>query len=131
MKAVYTELHRSHDPQFFLVRGVVQRTTEQPERANRLLVQAGPANDAILVRRRLLCSRHRDVGGEFRHMVALLHGGPAGDLHVPALHIGKVVEVDLLPFEAAGPRPDRHIGDRIIVGDERAGSEPALSMLTR
>ena len=37
MKAVYTELHRSHDPQFFLVRGVVQRTTEQPERADRLL----------------------------------------------------------------------------------------------
>ena len=38
MKAVHTELHRSHDPQFFLVRGVVQRTTEQPERADRLLV---------------------------------------------------------------------------------------------
>ena len=37
MKAVYTELHRSHDPQFFLVRGVIQRTTEQPERADRLL----------------------------------------------------------------------------------------------
>jgi hypothetical protein len=32
VKAVYTELHRSHDPQFFLVRGVVKRTTEQPER---------------------------------------------------------------------------------------------------
>ena len=30
LKAVYTDLHRSHDPQFFLVRGVVQRTTEQP-----------------------------------------------------------------------------------------------------
>ena len=37
MKAVYTDLHRSHDPQFFLVRGVVKRTTEQPERADRLL----------------------------------------------------------------------------------------------
>ncbi|MHC1949818.1 histone deacetylase family protein [Bradyrhizobium sp. UFLA06-06] len=37
MKAVYSDLHRSHDPQFFLVRGVVQRTTEQPERADRLL----------------------------------------------------------------------------------------------
>jgi len=43
LKAVYSELHRSHDPQFFLVRGVVQRTTEQPERADRLLagVRAG------------------------------------------------------------------------------------------
>lgn len=37
MKAVYSELHRSHDPQFFLVRGMVRRTTEQPERADRLL----------------------------------------------------------------------------------------------
>ena len=37
MKAVYSENHRSHDPQFFLVRGVVTRTTEQPERADRLL----------------------------------------------------------------------------------------------
>ena len=37
MKAIYSELHRSHDPQFFLVRGVVKRTTEQPERADRLL----------------------------------------------------------------------------------------------
>jgi acetoin utilization deacetylase AcuC-like enzyme len=37
VKAVYTELHHSHDPQFFLVRGVVTRTTEQPERADRLL----------------------------------------------------------------------------------------------
>src|SRR3974390_321621 len=37
VKAVYSEKHRSHDPQFFLVRGVVKRTTEQPERADRLL----------------------------------------------------------------------------------------------
>jgi len=37
LKAVYSECHRSHDPQFFLVRGVVKRTTEQPERADRLL----------------------------------------------------------------------------------------------
>jgi hypothetical protein len=33
---VYTEKHRSHDPQFFLVRGVVKRTAEQPDRADRL-----------------------------------------------------------------------------------------------
>ena len=37
MKAVYSDLHRSHDPQFFLVRGIVRQTTEQPERADRLL----------------------------------------------------------------------------------------------
>src|SRR3569833_1194534 len=37
VKAVHTELHRSHDPQFYLVRGAAKRTTEQPERADRLL----------------------------------------------------------------------------------------------
>lgn len=37
MKAVYSEAHQGHDPQFFLVRGVVKKTTEQPERALRLL----------------------------------------------------------------------------------------------
>jgi len=46
VKAVHTELHRSHDPQFFLVRGVIKRTTEQPERADRLLagLKAGKHN---------------------------------------------------------------------------------------
>jgi acetoin utilization deacetylase AcuC-like enzyme len=37
VKAVYSDKHVSHDPQFFLVRGQVKRTTEQPERAVRLL----------------------------------------------------------------------------------------------
>lgn len=37
MKAVFSDAHRSHDPQFFLVRGKVVRTTEQPERADRLM----------------------------------------------------------------------------------------------
>ena len=37
MKAVFTNRHRSHDPQFVIVRGVVGRTSEQPERADRLL----------------------------------------------------------------------------------------------
>jgi acetoin utilization deacetylase AcuC-like enzyme len=34
---VYSDKHKSHDPQFFLVRGQVRKTTEQPERAVRLL----------------------------------------------------------------------------------------------
>jgi acetoin utilization deacetylase AcuC-like enzyme len=37
VKAVYTERHRSHDPQFVLVRGLVKRTSEQPGRADKLL----------------------------------------------------------------------------------------------
>ncbi len=37
MKAVYSDAHHSHDPQFFLVRGRIKPSTEQPERAARLL----------------------------------------------------------------------------------------------
>lgn len=48
MKAVYTERHISHDPQFFVVRGVVKRTTEQPERANRLLSGLAAGRHALV-----------------------------------------------------------------------------------
>jgi acetoin utilization deacetylase AcuC-like enzyme len=48
VKAVYSELHRSHDPQFFLVRGVVKRTTEQPERADRLLAGLAAGKHELL-----------------------------------------------------------------------------------
>ncbi len=48
MKAVYSENHRSHDPQFFLVRGQVRRTTEQPERADRLLKGLKDGNHSIV-----------------------------------------------------------------------------------
>ncbi|OED41246.1 acetylpolyamine aminohydrolase [Chromatiales bacterium (ex Bugula neritina AB1)] len=37
MKAVYGEQQAEHDPQFFLVKGQPRRSTEQPERAQRLL----------------------------------------------------------------------------------------------
>jgi acetoin utilization deacetylase AcuC-like enzyme len=37
MKAIYDAAHSEHDPQFFLQRGQVRRTTEVPERADRLL----------------------------------------------------------------------------------------------
>lgn len=48
MKAVYSEAHQSHDPQFFLVRGVVKKTTEQPERAERLLKGLKSGGHSIL-----------------------------------------------------------------------------------
>ncbi len=48
MKAVYSEAHRAHDPQFFLVRGVVRKTTEQPERADRLLSGLGSGRNDLL-----------------------------------------------------------------------------------
>lgn len=40
MKIVYSENHRRHDPGFFLVRGKVKHSAEQPERADRLMAAA-------------------------------------------------------------------------------------------
>jgi len=37
MKVVYSDTHRDHDPQQFMVRGKLKRSNEQPERAFRLL----------------------------------------------------------------------------------------------
>ena len=37
MKVVYTDTHKDHDPQLFMVRGKLKRSNEQPERAFRLL----------------------------------------------------------------------------------------------
>jgi acetoin utilization deacetylase AcuC-like enzyme len=43
MKVVWTNRHRGHDPRFFIVRGRLQRSAEQPERARVLLTAAGAA----------------------------------------------------------------------------------------
>ena len=48
MKIVYSEKHAGHDPQTFIVRGVKQRSAEQPERATRLLAAAKAAGHQIL-----------------------------------------------------------------------------------
>jgi acetoin utilization deacetylase AcuC-like enzyme len=48
MKIVYTDKHIGHDPQTFIVRGVKQRSAEQPERATRLLAAAKSAGHEIL-----------------------------------------------------------------------------------
>ncbi len=37
MKAIFDQTQQKHDPQFFLIRGNVTASTEQPERADRLL----------------------------------------------------------------------------------------------
>jgi len=37
MKIVYSDAHKDHDPQLFMVRGRLKRSNEQPERAFRLL----------------------------------------------------------------------------------------------
>jgi acetoin utilization deacetylase AcuC-like enzyme len=51
MKVVYSDRHVEHDPQTFFVRGVRQRSAEQPERAARLLAAAGSAGHEIVAPR--------------------------------------------------------------------------------
>jgi acetoin utilization deacetylase AcuC-like enzyme len=51
MKIVYSDKHAQHDPQTFIVRGVKQRSAEQPERATRLLAAATGAGHDILAPR--------------------------------------------------------------------------------
>jgi acetoin utilization deacetylase AcuC-like enzyme len=48
MKIVYSDKHAVHDPQTFFVRGVKQRSAEQPERATRLLAAAKDAGHEIV-----------------------------------------------------------------------------------
>ena len=48
MKVVYSDKHARHDPQTFFIRGVKQRSAEQPERATRLLAAATAAGHAIV-----------------------------------------------------------------------------------
>lgn len=48
MKIVYSDKHAQHDPQTFIVRGVKQRSAEQPERATRLLAAAQGAGHEVI-----------------------------------------------------------------------------------
>jgi acetoin utilization deacetylase AcuC-like enzyme len=48
MKIVYSDKHAQHDPQTFIVRGVKQRSAEQPERATRLLAAAKDARHEVV-----------------------------------------------------------------------------------
>jgi acetoin utilization deacetylase AcuC-like enzyme len=48
MKIVYSDKHAGHDPQTFFVRGMKQRSAEQPERATRLLAAARDAGHEIV-----------------------------------------------------------------------------------
>ena len=51
MKIVYSDKHAAHDPQTFFVRGVKQRSAEQPERATRLLAAAQEAEHKVVAPR--------------------------------------------------------------------------------
>ena len=58
MKIVYSDAHRKHDPQQFMVRGKLRRSNEQPERAFRLLSAAKTAGHEIIL--------NEDFGAEAR-----------------------------------------------------------------
>lgn len=64
MKIVYSDKHAGHDPQTFIVRGVKQRSAEQPERAIRLLAAAKGAGHEV-------------------HPPAGLGAAPAAAVHTP------------------------------------------------
>lgn len=51
MKIIYSDKHVAHDPQTFVVRGVKQRSAEQPERATRLLAAAQDAQHKVVAPR--------------------------------------------------------------------------------
>lgn len=53
----------------------------------------------------------RNFAVRVRHLEAGLNRRACSDCLVPALHIGELVHVDLLPFKARCPGPDRHVGD--------------------
>ena len=48
MKVVYSDKHAAHDPQTFFVRGLKQRSAEQPERATRLLAAVKAAGHEVI-----------------------------------------------------------------------------------
>jgi acetoin utilization deacetylase AcuC-like enzyme len=48
MRIVFSDKHAQHDPQTFVVRGTKQRSSEQPERATRLLVAATGAGHQVM-----------------------------------------------------------------------------------
>jgi acetoin utilization deacetylase AcuC-like enzyme len=48
MKIVYSDRHAQHDPQTFFIRGVKQRSAEQPERARCLLAAASGAGHEVV-----------------------------------------------------------------------------------
>ena len=66
MKIVYSDKHAQHDPQTFVVRGVKQRSAEQPERATRLLKAHEP--DLHTLARELL-DKETLSGGEIAELV--------------------------------------------------------------
>ncbi|RWJ04428.1 MAG: histone deacetylase family protein [Mesorhizobium sp.] len=85
MKVVYSEGHRSHDPQTFIHRGRLVQSPERPERADMLLssaidagheaIEAIPADASILTR--VHTARYLDfLENGINEWLALPHAGP-------------------------------------------------------
>ncbi len=92
MKAIFDAAHNDHDPQFFLQRGQVRRTTEVPERADRLLAGLNQGKHEILPPRRFglgpLAAVHTP---EYLDFLATAHAawqaiGDSGPEIIPNIH---------------------------------------------
>jgi len=73
-----------------------------------------------LLRARAVLSKPRNSPAITRNMIALLHGGPASDVFIPALHIPEILKVDALPFKTGRPRPGRHVRNGIGIATQIA-----------
>src|SRR5262245_20920201 len=63
---------------------------------------------------------HRHRTHVLRHLVTLLNCRTHRDGFVPAFHVWILLHVNGLPFEARDPRPDRNVGNGILIDDELA-----------
>ena len=59
-------------------------------------------------------------------LVGLHRRGPRPDRLEPALEVGEVLELLALPLVRHDPRIARHVGDRIVAGDEVAVGQPLV-----
>jgi hypothetical protein len=57
---------------------------------------------------------------------AALHRWTLGDGVVPSAQVGKILQALALPFVRPDPRKHRHIGERVVASEPRAGLELAV-----
>jgi acetoin utilization deacetylase AcuC-like enzyme len=100
MLIVHSEAHRGHAPRHFLVRGSLQPSAEQPERADRLLAAARGAGHAIVAPASLPAGAVEAVHAAA--YLAFLRDGPAAWAALP----------DAGPEIVPNIHPNRHMAGR-------------------
>src|SRR5262245_63033547 len=66
-----------------------------------------------------------------RYLVALLNCRTRGNGFIPTLHVGILLHVYGLPFEARDPRPDCNVGNGILISHELATFEARIEHLVK